>query len=53
MNLATVEIRAFVPGVDFERSKAFYTALGFGIPWSSWPGPGVSRPTSRRSAGTA
>lgn len=34
MNLATVEIKAFVPALDFERSKRFYLALGFEIPWS-------------------
>lgn len=27
-NLNTVEIKAFVPAKDFERSKAFYQALG-------------------------
>lgn len=35
MNLAAVEIKAFVPATDFELSKDFYTALGFEIPWSS------------------
>ena len=35
MNLAAVEIKAFVPSLDFERSKQFYLALGFEIPWSS------------------
>ena len=35
MNLATVEIKAFVPARDFEASKAFYEALGFAVPWSS------------------
>lgn len=35
MNLATVEIKAFVPARDFAASKAFYTALGFEVPWSS------------------
>lgn len=35
MNLAAVEIKAFLPALDFERSKAFYGALGFEIPWSS------------------
>lgn len=35
MNLAAVEIKAFLPAVDFERSKQFYQALGFEIPWSS------------------
>ncbi len=34
MNLAAVEIKAFVPARDFETSKAFYRALGFEIPWS-------------------
>ena len=28
-NLATVEIKAFVPAQDFELSMAFYQALGF------------------------
>ena len=35
MNLATVEIKAFVPAADLGRSKLFYLALGFEIPWSS------------------
>jgi hypothetical protein len=35
MNLATVEIKAFVPAIDFASSKAFYSALGFEMPWSS------------------
>ncbi len=34
MNLTTVEAKAFVPPTDFERSKQFYLALGFEIPWS-------------------
>jgi uncharacterized glyoxalase superfamily protein PhnB len=34
MNLAAVEIKAFVPSQDFERSKQFYLALGFEIPWT-------------------
>jgi catechol 2,3-dioxygenase-like lactoylglutathione lyase family enzyme len=34
MNLAAVEIKAFVPATDFARSKEFYTCLGFEIPWS-------------------
>ena len=34
MNLSTVEIKPFVPATDFERSKQFYDALGFEIPWS-------------------
>jgi len=32
--LATVEIKAFVPASDFERSKRFYLDLGFEVPWS-------------------
>ena len=35
MNLAAVEIKAFVPAADFDLSKEFYRALGFEIPWSS------------------
>ncbi|MBA3963405.1 MAG: hypothetical protein H0X40_16090 [Chthoniobacterales bacterium] len=35
MNLRAGEIKAFVPAADFERSKQFYLALGFEIPWSS------------------
>ena len=35
MNLAAVEIKAFLPAIDFEASKQFYLALGFEIPWSS------------------
>ena len=35
MNLKTVEIKAFVPALDFERSIRFYEALGFRIAWSS------------------
>jgi hypothetical protein len=35
MNLRTIEIKAFVPAADFARSKEFYLALGFEIPWSS------------------
>jgi hypothetical protein len=35
MNLTAVEIKAFVPAVDFELSKRFYLAIGFEIPWSS------------------
>ncbi|BAV99379.1 integron gene cassette protein [Lysobacter enzymogenes] len=35
MNLNAVELKAFVPARDFERSKAFYQALGFEVPWSS------------------
>lgn len=33
MNLAPVEIKAFVPARDFAVSRAFYAALGFEIPW--------------------
>jgi len=35
MNLAAIEIKAFIPSRDFAQSKAFYLALGFEIPWSS------------------
>jgi catechol 2,3-dioxygenase-like lactoylglutathione lyase family enzyme len=35
VTLAAVEIKAFVPAADFERSKRFYEALGFEVPWSS------------------
>jgi catechol 2,3-dioxygenase-like lactoylglutathione lyase family enzyme len=35
LNLATVEIKAFVPARDFERSKEFYQALGFRMPFAS------------------
>jgi catechol 2,3-dioxygenase-like lactoylglutathione lyase family enzyme len=35
LNLATLEIKAFVPASDLERSKAFYLDLGFEIAWSS------------------
>jgi len=35
MNLATVEMKAFVPARNFAQSKAFYAKLGFNIPWSS------------------
>jgi hypothetical protein len=35
MNLAAIEIKAFVPALDFELSKSFYLALGFEIPWAS------------------
>lgn len=34
MNLTAVEMKAFVPALDFAASKAFYLALGFEIPWS-------------------
>lgn len=35
MNLAAIEIKAFVPAADLALSKEFYVALGFEIPWSS------------------
>lgn len=35
MNLAAIEIKAFVPARDLAISKAFYIALGFEVPWSS------------------
>ena len=35
MNLTAVEIKAFIPAIDFEKSKEFYVAIGFEIPWSS------------------
>jgi hypothetical protein len=35
MNLTAVEIKAFVPATNFEKSKQFYAAIGFEIPWSS------------------
>jgi predicted lactoylglutathione lyase len=35
LNLTAIEIKAFVPASDFERSKEFYEAIGFEIPWSS------------------
>jgi uncharacterized glyoxalase superfamily protein PhnB len=34
-NLATVEIKAFVPARDFELSKQFYQDMGFDMAWSS------------------
>ena len=33
--LATVEIKAFVPAKNFELSKSFYSDLGFTAAWSS------------------
>lgn len=33
-NLASVEIKAFVPAKDFELSKRFYRDLGFTLVWS-------------------
>ncbi len=35
MTMETVEIKAFVPAGDFERSLSFYRDLGFDVPWSS------------------
>jgi len=32
-NLQTVELKAFVPSQDFERSKSFYQDLGFTLAW--------------------
>jgi uncharacterized glyoxalase superfamily protein PhnB len=34
-NLATVEVKAFVPARDFSLSKQFYQDLGFDLAWSS------------------
>lgn len=34
MNLSTIELKTFVPAKDFERSKAFYQAIGFIMDWS-------------------
>ena len=34
MNLTAVEVKAFVPALDFAAAKDFYLALGFEIPWS-------------------
>jgi len=34
-NMATVEIKAFVPARDFAVSKRFYQDLGFTLAWSS------------------
>ena len=35
MNLATVELKAFVPALDMRTSLDFYRALGFEVPWAS------------------
>lgn len=35
LNLAAVEIKAFVPASDLALSQKFYLELGFEIPWSS------------------
>ncbi|WP_394561840.1 VOC family protein [Aquipseudomonas alcaligenes] len=32
-NLTTVELKTFVPAKDFARSRDFYQALGFNMPW--------------------
>lgn len=32
--LASIEIKAFVPARDFERSKRFYQDLGFELAWA-------------------
>lgn len=34
-NMATVEIKAFLPAKDYELSKRFYIDLGFTAAWSS------------------
>jgi hypothetical protein len=34
-NMATVEIKAYLPAKDFELCKRFYTDLGFEMAWSS------------------
>jgi catechol 2,3-dioxygenase-like lactoylglutathione lyase family enzyme len=35
MNLAAIEIKAFVPARDMDLSLRFYRDLGFEVPWSS------------------
>ena len=35
MNLTAVELKAFVPAREMTLALAFYSALGFEIPWSS------------------
>lgn len=35
MNLATIEIKAFVPARDMDLSLRFYRDLGFEVPWAS------------------
>jgi catechol 2,3-dioxygenase-like lactoylglutathione lyase family enzyme len=35
LNLATVELKAYVPARDFELSKTFYQAMGFTLAWAS------------------
>lgn len=34
-NMATVEIKAFLPAKDYELSKRFYVDLGFTVAWAS------------------
>ena len=34
-DLTAIEIKAFVPAKNFERSKSFYHDLGFTVAWSS------------------
>ncbi len=34
-NLATIELKAFVPAKDFELSQRFYCDLGFELVWAS------------------
>jgi uncharacterized glyoxalase superfamily protein PhnB len=34
-NLATIEVKAFVPARDFDLSTQFYQDLGFDMAWSS------------------
>ena len=33
LNLGVVEIKAFIPALDFETSKAFYQDMGFILDW--------------------
>jgi hypothetical protein len=35
MNLAAIEIKAFVPARNLANSIAFYEAIGFEVPWRS------------------
>jgi hypothetical protein len=47
MNLASSSIRAFVPGGrDYERSKAFYEALGFSITFDAGEVAGLRHGTN-------
>ncbi|WP_382154187.1 VOC family protein [Hydrogenophaga sp. ANAO-22] len=34
-NLATIEIKAFLPAIDFDQSRRFYIDLGFTEAWAS------------------